>query len=100
MPRFFEQMEQIVKKVKSMYVTQSIMITNLYMAFSTLFVMLILFHTLACGWIYIGAAEGGWRELLLFDHQMENKESIYVYAFYIVVTTATTIGYGDITGQL
>ena len=68
MPRFFEQLEQIVRKVKSTYVTQSIMITNMYLAFKTLFIMLILFHTLASGWIYIGNAKDGWRESVLFDH--------------------------------
>ena len=68
MPRFFDQLEQIVRKAKSQYVTRAIMITNIYLAFKTLFIMLILFHTLASGWIYIGAEAGGWREILLFEH--------------------------------
>ena len=83
-----------------MYVTQSIMITNTFLCLKTLFSILIVFHTLACCWIYLGAASGGWRELLLFEHQKNNVGAIYVYAFYFVSTTATTIGYGDITGQL
>ena len=99
-PRFFEQVEQLVKKAKSQYVTRAIMITNVFLAFKTLFIMLILFHTLASGWIYIGAESGGWRENLLFEHQKEDRPSIYAYAFYFVTTTATTIGYGDITGSL
>ena len=57
-----------MRKVKSMYVTQSIMITNMYLAFKTLFIMLILFHTLASGWIFIGQYSDGWRESVLFDH--------------------------------
>ena len=99
-PRFFEQVEQLVKKAKSQYVTRAIMITNVFLAFKTLFIMLILFHTLASGWIYIGAESGGWRETLLFEHQKEDRPSIYAYALYFVTTTATTIGYGDITGSL
>ena len=62
MPRFFDQLEMIVRKLKSVYVTQSTMITNMYLGFSTLFIMLILFHTLASAWIYIGKEEGHWRD--------------------------------------
>lgn len=100
MPRFFDQLEQIVRKAKSQYVTRAITITNIYLAFKTLFIMLILFHTLASGWIYIGNESGGWRETLLFDHQKDDRQAIYIYAFYFCTTTATTIGYGDITGSL
>lgn len=74
----------------------SITITNAFLAFKTLFYMLILFHTLANAWIYIG--EKGWRETYLFDHQVKDPWPIYANAFYFVVTTATTIGYGDING--
>ena len=37
----------------------SITITNAFLAFKTLFYMLILFHTLANAWIYIGLYEEG-----------------------------------------
>ena len=69
------------------------------MVFKTSFIMLILFHTLACVWIYIGGKEeGGWRDRALFEYQKSEQSVVYVNAFYFVTTTATTIGYGDIHG--
>ena len=44
------------------------MISNVFMLFKTFFIMLILFHTLASIWIYIGTEPSGWREVILFDH--------------------------------
>ena len=61
MPRFFDQVEALVRKAKSHYVTKSIMITNSFMVFKTLFILIGLFHTLACCWILIGDQPDGWR---------------------------------------
>jgi voltage-gated potassium channel len=44
-------------------------------------------HLIGCGWIYLNGVEKG----KIFD--------IYVKAIYWVITTMTTIGYGDITPQ-
>ena len=73
------------------------MISNVFMLFKTFFIMLILFHTLASIWIYIGNTTDGWREVILFEHQKQDMSAIYWNAFYYISTTTTTIGYGDIT---
>lgn len=66
MPRLFDQIDLIVRKLKSRYFHRAILIVNVHMVFKTCFVMLILFHTLACVWIYIGGTEeGGWRDTFL-----------------------------------
>ena len=66
------------------------------MVLKTLFILTILFHSLACGWIYIASSPESWKSAFLFDHQLENPSIIYANAVYYVSTTATTIGYGDI----
>ena len=67
-PRFFDQVDALMKKVKAHFVIQAIFITNAYMLFKTFFILLILFHTLASIWIYIGNEPGGWRSEFLFEH--------------------------------
>ena len=66
------------------------------MVLKTLFILGILFHSLACGWIYIASTNDSWKGAFLFYHQLDNPRDIYVNAVYYVSTTATTIGYGDI----
>ena len=68
MPRLFDQVEALVKKAKAHYVVQSITITNTYMVLKTLFILTILFHSLACGWIYIASSNESWKTAFLFDH--------------------------------
>ena len=97
MPRFFDQLDLVVRKLKQRYIHNAIEIGNCHMMFKTSFILLILFHTLACIWILIGGREEeGWQQRVLFDHQMDDMSVVYVNAFYFVTTTATTIGYGDI----
>ena len=98
MPRFFEQVEALIRKAKNHYVVKSIAITNAYMCFRTPFILVVLFHTLACGWIYIGNLPGitGWKDAFLKADDTATSGVIYTTAIYFVSTTATTIGYGDI----
>ena len=95
MPRFFDQVEALIRKAKSHYVTKSIMITNSFMLFKTFFILIGLFHTLACCWIYIGNQPNGWRETFMLEGA-DSPGEIYVSAIYFISETATTIGYGDI----
>ena len=97
LPRTFEQINGLVAKAKLYFAAQAIVISNVFMLFKTFFIMLILFHTLASIWIYIGDEPNGWRQVILFEHQKEDMGAIYWNAFYYISTTATTIGYGDIT---
>lgn len=72
--------------------------------------VILLTHIFACMWIAIGKLdedhwvinfmnhikeETGNQNLTYYDYYIE----IYASAFYFVLTTITTVGYGDITGQ-
>jgi hypothetical protein len=65
-------------------------------------IMLIMMHLVACTWLLIGEnvrdswisnPEGGITDGLDSDRQTK-----YITAFYWVVTTLATVGYGDIKG--
>lgn len=77
----------------------SIMIGNIYSIIRTIFILLMIFHLLACCWIYIGSGPDGWRNVQLNDYMLDSQLNIYVNAIYFVTTNATTIGYGDMWGE-
>lgn len=64
--------------------------------------LMITLHTLCCVWIWLGREnEGqGWiatKSYLISD--THNNDDLYVASMYWVMTTLTTIGFGDITGH-
>ena len=68
-----------------------------------LIVFFILCHLVACLWIIFatlynddGSYTGTW--LGKFPDYVGNHYSIYTVAFYWVISTITTVGYGDISG--
>lgn len=57
----------------------------------------VLCHNLACLWFLVGElAEDGW--VMRYNYTHSDKGEQYVAAIYFIVTTITTVGYGDITG--
>jgi len=64
---------------------------------------------MACIWIYIGLSDThGWVQKFLTNNPNTDGSipvaysyfySIYTNAFYFILTTITTVGYGDITGS-
>lgn len=54
--------------------------------FFTIFIVLVISHWVACGWIALGK----------IDEKLDHYTN-YIKAIYWVITTITTIGYGDIT---
>jgi len=65
-------------------------------------IMLIMMHLVACTWLWIGQnVAGSWisnPEGSIADGLDASRETKYISAFYWVVTTLATVGYGDIKG--
>jgi hypothetical protein len=73
------------------------------------FTFVLTWHVFACMWIFVGNYEDneehvGWveKELLIYEDEKMPKElhnlSLWASAFYFVVTTSTTVGYGEYYG--
>lgn len=71
--------------------------------------MIFIIHILACIWCLIGLeTDGSWiyRKSLDDDSKGTNKpdfdknsiEAVYIRAVYFIITTLTTVGYGDFKG--
>ena len=70
--------------------------------------VILLTHIMACVWIAIGRIdENSWVNVFLEDQRSEENpdpnsyqyfKEIYANAFYFILTTITTVGYGDISG--
>ena len=66
--------------------------------FSTVFIALSSLHMFSCFFVFIGRNESqGW----IVDQNLQNNNYIdlYITALYYLITTLTTVGYGDITGS-
>ena len=70
------------------------------------FGLMIVAHLLACYWILIGEeylyqVNSGWIVKLKGDGKLENSGliSLYITSFYFVMTSFSSVGYGDVTGS-
>jgi len=75
--------------------------SNVQSITSQFIILFTIMHVIACGWIFVGEQEyGTW--LTNPNHNVSkttDPTTIYITSLYWVVTTLTTVGYGDITGK-
>ena len=77
--------------------------SNVQSIFSQFIILFTIMHMIACGWIKVGEdpEHGTWLTNPNFAVSRENTDrgTVYITSLYWVVTTLTTVGYGDIFGQ-
>ena len=58
-------------------------------------------HIFACFWLIIGSEEVQFYRDIWLDPVVQQKSALdrYILSFYFVVTTMTTVGYGDLSGS-
>jgi hypothetical protein len=79
------------------------MVYKVEYSFGILIVMITVINLMACGWIRIGeSVQGSWINNesygLLASGFNTDRATKYITAFYWVVTTLATVGYGDVKG--
>lgn len=108
--RFFDQLNFLVEKILMTWLGYTRQKVSEYVDFIKLELgVLLLTHIMAIIWIWIGALDDeSWVQVFI-NEQRELQDNpalepydfyvtIYANAFYFILTTITTVGYGDISG--
>ncbi|EGR26968.1 hypothetical protein IMG5_203670 [Ichthyophthirius multifiliis] len=73
--------------------------TGFVRIFSLFFQLTILIHVISCVWYYQAKLLDFCEQTWVYRNQMisETNKTLYITSIYYVITTITTVGYGDIT---
>ena len=103
--RMFKLYENIVMKFLQYQGQNRMRVKDNVDLISLLNVVILATHILACIWCYIGRSipyteEPNSKPTWVYNNGFDDEDSldIYIFAFYWVLTTLTTVGYGEITG--
>ena len=94
MGRLFDQFRLMFTKIADAIHSVSRTFTNnLYKMLKMMITLMLVIHAFGCLWIYLGiTTEGGWLDGADYLH---DHNRVYVEAFYFMIETFTTVGYGD-----
>ena len=97
--RMFDSLSLILEKVLLSWLAYNRHKVSELISFIKLIIFLLLTtHVLACGWIAIGRlTEASW--VFELDAGADSPHDIYWMAFFFVLTTITTVGYGEGAGS-
>lgn len=96
--RFFKQLNFIFDKVLLNWLGYNRQKVQELIDFIKLQIFVVyMTHNMACVWVYIGIqTPESW--VYQYGFTLYDNFALYVHSFYFILTTITTVGYGDITG--
>ena len=94
---FFLQFFYLKKLMKNLqqYLFVDEKILNYLNLLKLLFSMIMLSHIFACIWLFIGKLENDNTWIIKYELDRESLKILYLHAYYFVVITMNTVGYGS-----
>lgn len=98
-PRFFTSLNFVLNKIWNTFpkLIGKQNMNNLIRFIKLILTLLMVIHIFACVYILIGQTHDGWlTNTLDYANEAEKFSRYYITSFYQIVTTFTTVGFGDI----
>ena len=97
-PRAMDILHRVIDPIVTRFNLSKQARSNVQSIFTQFIILFTIMHMVACGWIYVGENEewGTWIGKFVSS---KDGSTVYITSLYWVVTTLTTVGYGDIYGS-